>query len=97
MKLIDLEPRWLGDLYGFHTGVIFGLSFLCPHCRKQRLAIFFSNTIGDAAHSHHIPVPSNGKYWTRTGETFETLTLMPSIDASKVGHWHGFIRNGEIQ
>lgn len=26
-----------------------------------------------------------------------TLTLTPSVDASKHGHWHGFITNGEIR
>lgn len=34
--------------------------------------------------------------WHRVGETFENLTLTPSIDASKWGHWHGFITNGAI-
>jgi hypothetical protein len=32
--------------------------------------------------------------WQRTGETFETLTLTPSVDCSAWGHWHGFITNG---
>jgi Family of unknown function (DUF6527) len=35
--------------------------------------------------------------WKRNGETFADLTLAPSIDASKSGHWHGFITNGEIK
>lgn len=35
--------------------------------------------------------------WTLHGdEDFRTLTLTPSVDASKAGHWHGFITNGEI-
>jgi hypothetical protein len=39
--------------------------------------------------------------WTRTGDTFETLTLSPSIDASAQDHgthkgWHGHVQNGEI-
>jgi hypothetical protein len=38
-----------------------------------------------------------GIIWTRTGETFDTLTLTPSVDASASGHWHGFITNGEIR
>jgi hypothetical protein len=38
-----------------------------------------------------------GIHWQRTGETFETLTLMPSVDASRAGHWHGFITNGQVQ
>lgn len=35
--------------------------------------------------------------WQRTGETFEDLTLTPSVDASASGHWHGYITGGEIQ
>jgi hypothetical protein len=39
-----------------------------------------------------------GIVWTRAaGDTFETLTLSPSIDASPAGHWHGFIQNGEVR
>lgn len=34
--------------------------------------------------------------WQRTGETFDDLTLSPSVDASKSGHWHGHITGGEI-
>lgn len=37
--------------------------------------------------------------WQRTGDTFETLTLTPSIlsDPAKGGcGWHGFNTNGEV-
>jgi hypothetical protein len=34
--------------------------------------------------------------WQRTGETFETLTLTPSILRRGSCGWHGFITNGEI-
>ena len=27
---------------------------------------------------------------------FNTITVMPSLDASKSGNWHGFIRGGEV-
>lgn len=30
------------------------------------------------------------------GASFETMTVMPSIDGSAAGNWHGFITNGEI-
>lgn len=43
-----------------------------------------------------VTVPP-GIHWQRQGDTFETLTLAPSIDASRAGHWHGFIQNGEIR
>lgn len=36
--------------------------------------------------------------WDLQGQDdFATLTLSPSIDASKSGHWHGFIVQGEIR
>lgn len=39
----------------------------------------------------------SGKFnlWKRTGETFETLTLEPSIMQPR-GCWHGHIKNGEV-
>jgi hypothetical protein len=35
-----------------------------------------------------------GHLWQRTGNTFETLTLTPSIDASP--DWHGYVTSGQI-
>lgn len=35
-----------------------------------------------------------GHLWTRTGTTFEALTLSPSVDFSRGGHWHGFLKAG---
>ncbi len=38
-------------------------------------------------------------HWQRTGETFDTLTLTPSIHSRKEKGgcgWHGFITNGEV-
>lgn len=44
-------------------------------------------------------LPNN--LWQRTGDTFETLTLQPSILVPGSGgpgdcNWHGFITNGEV-
>jgi hypothetical protein len=74
MRLVDLQPRWGTD------GTRRWVSFLCPHCRTQRLS---------------VPVGAGG--WQASGETFDTLTLTPSVDVGGFGHWHGFITNGEIQ
>jgi hypothetical protein len=38
-----------------------------------------------------------GVVWGRTGDTFDTLTLSPSVDASAAGHWHGWVSNGECR
>jgi hypothetical protein len=43
------------------------------------------------------PTDDATQLWQRAGDTFDTLTLSPSIDASKHGHWHGFIQGGEIR
>jgi hypothetical protein len=116
MKLLDLEPHWCSagywmpspnstsgriQMYGDNRHGM-GLSFLCPVHRDHRLAVLFSNPI-DGGPAGTL---EEGRYaWQRTGETFETLTLGPSIDASAHSHgngqietpcWHGFIVNGEV-
>ena len=110
MKLIDLDPRWCSDGDIVIGGVVkhfegrrgMAVSFECPHCvarfqqtgdrRVQRLAVWFQNPVDGG------PPTDDAKHlWQRTGDTFETLTLSPSIDASSDGHWHGFITNGEIR
>lgn len=109
VNLIDLEPRWCAQ-FGAPEDAKQGVSFQCPHCKAVRLAIFFANPIcsnpaadlkqvhRDQAYEghlgdHHI----GGIAWQRSGETFETLTLSPSVDASSFGHWHGWIQNGEVR
>lgn len=50
----------------------------------------------DQAEHGHLEDYHIGKIlWHREGDTFETLTLTPSIDASKFGCWHGYITAGE--
>jgi hypothetical protein len=39
----------------------------------------------------------DGYAWTRAGDDFNSLTIMPSLDASRSGDWHGFISNGEVR
>lgn len=96
MHLTDLDPGWFSTGDG-RNGM--GVTFDCPHCAAtgayQKLGIWFANPIdgGPAAPPGVEPKPR----WQRTGETFETLTITPSIDASASGHWHGWITNGEIR
>lgn len=108
MKLLDLKPHWVAEA-GMPDDAKQGVSFLCPHCQGIRLAVFFDVPICGRApvdikmmhraqseghlEDHHI-----GRIlWQRTGETFDTLTLTPSVDASHFGHWHGHITNGAIE
>lgn len=103
MRLTELQPRWCGERDAPEDARQ-GVSFLCPHCLTQRLAVWFSNPICSnpavsallgsekyMADHHHL----HG--WARTGETFEDLTLSPSVDAGASGHWHGFLTGGEIK
>ncbi|MFI5296538.1 MAG: DUF6527 family protein [Polyangiales bacterium] len=101
MRLTDLSPRWVGVSDPTPRRRL-GVTFDCPHCRTTRLGVFFANPL-DGGERYVDPPPTNGappiarKHWQRTGETFETLTLTPSIDASADGHWHGHITNGEVR
>jgi hypothetical protein len=46
---------------------------------------------------NEIVVPPKPEFaWSIDRPDFETMNVTPSIDASASGHWHGFIRNGEI-
>jgi hypothetical protein len=87
MRLAELEPRWWADA-GRHGQ---GMHFLCPVCKKERIAVAFANPIDGGAIA-----PNCRAYWSRSGETFDAITLEPSVDASEAGHWHGFIKDGTI-
>lgn len=112
MKLKDLAPHWSvdadivigGEARHYKGRMGMGITFACPHCVAlypgvmdrggpvQFLGVWFANPIDGK------PPTDDAKHlWQRTGESFKNLTLSPSVDASELGHWHGFIRNGEIQ
>lgn len=98
MKLTDLNPRWVG-LTGWSSPHPFfiGVSFDSP-ATGQRLAVLFDPPIDPASLSATMgPVFPAARKWQRTGDTFDTLTLSPSIDTSHAGDWHGFITNGEVR
>ena len=84
--LVDLEPRFTSE-DGRRTGV----SFACPKCGDHRVFVFVDPPFD--------PGPPLASPWKRTGDTFETLTLTPSIVARRPGQtaecWHGFITNGQ--
>ncbi len=81
-----------------------GISFLCPCAKHTALRT------GDLDHDFHLrcfigfanPLDGGPAYdprptaqWTRTGDTFETLSVTPSIQRHEIGDagctWHGFI------
>jgi len=101
MKLLELEPVWLRP--GMFT-------FRCPCCRKvwlvcknfattdsEQLAVLEEH-FGET-HLADVEMARNDYAWSFTTGDFATLSVSPSIDASKSGggHWHGHITNGEIR
>lgn len=99
MKLIELKPRWVG-LGESSCGIRIGITFECPHCHIQRLGVHFSNPIDPQGWLNKgVTRPSFACEWKRHGESFDALSLTPSVDSSRIdvgGHWHGFITNGEV-
>ena len=109
MRLTELNPSWGIDADIVIGGVSkhfdnrhgMAICFDCPHCvqreretgdkRVIRLGVWFLNPIDELP-----PTDDATTLWERWGETFEVLTLLPSVDASKFGHWHGHIQQGEI-
>lgn len=93
MKLTDLDPSWATDCNGRHG---MGITFRCPvHELGCYQGVWFTNPVDGGP-----PVGGGHLLWQRTGDTFEALTLTPSIhvkwaqDGST--HWHGYVTNGEV-
>jgi hypothetical protein len=74
------------------------------HPFRQRLGVAFANPVDGGVPEHLIPhhdgaghlIYAAAPEWNRTGDTFEVLTLTPSVNAEP-DHWHGFITNGEAR
>lgn len=71
-RLVDCNPNFVE-----RGGITCGLRFDCPEGHSDcRHVIPFTPAIGGAAVASWY---SSGAQWQRSGETFETLTLSPSI------------------
>jgi hypothetical protein len=79
-------PYYSGEPAGKHRDAKIGIHVECPNC-GARGAAYFKNPIGATA-------PFGRVQWDRTGETLETLTLSPSL--KMIGHFHSWIRNGQL-
>ncbi len=103
MKLIDLSPRWIE--HGGNPKA--ALIFKCPHCQDIWLTCTFQPIKMSTQMALYRPegessggqvVPSRQDFaWSRDGDSFHTLSVTPSVDASASGHWHGFITGGECR
>ena len=97
MRLTERDPHWVSESVTRH-GQAMGFECPCKVCMKSanplRLSVPFANPLDGGT-----PVKgfnTSGFLWHREGETFETITVSPSVDASGFGHWHGVITNGEL-
>ena len=72
-----------------------GVGFDCPCGCDNTCYVDFANPLDGLS-----PKYTDSPLWNRTGDTFETLTLYPSIlrSVEKGGcGWHGYIRNGQVE
>lgn len=69
-RLIDCNPKWVEDI----TGVICYLHFDCPEGHED-----CSHTIPFTPALDGTERTSSRALWKRIGDTFETMTLEPSI------------------
>ena len=102
LRLTALHPRWLGAGGAGVSGPDGQ-----PRSRREGCGIMLDCPCGDRSEGHQLFVPFANpldggpclepKGWQRTGDTFETLTLTPSIQRMEDCRWHGFITNGEVR
>jgi hypothetical protein len=102
VRLVDLKPRWVGaggdgissadgQPVPRRDGV--GVSFDCPCGCDRRCFVAFTNPL-DGGSPHISPGQPT---WERTGDTFETLTLSPSLLRLDGCGWHGFVEKGGVR
>jgi hypothetical protein len=102
LRLIDLDPAWI-DYKGERVAFV----FRCPHCQ----AIWLSCTLRQMSISDQceafidalredgddcVPCEQTCAWKMSGGPDLDSITITPSLDASKSGHWHGHITNGAI-
>ena len=104
MRLTALNPHWIGAGGAGITDSLTGkpvpqregvmLGFDCPCGSEQCVGLYLRNPVDGGP-----PVDrGNAASWQRTGDSFETLTLEPSIQRADPNgcRCHFFIRNGQI-
>ncbi len=113
MKLIDLEPKWWAEAGRHGQGVSFRcpcLKCAADPASAVRLGVALARPL-DGGSPFPVSSPRDrllagkeggydvppGICWQNSGDTFETLTLSPSVDASASGHWHGWVQGGEVR
>ncbi len=112
MRLTDLDPRWFAEAGRKGQGMTF-LCPHCQTCRLavtfanpadagephpiHKYDVLAASLEQNHSEAERRDIVPPGFLWERKGDDFGMLTIEPSVDASRSGHWHGYIRNGEIQ
>lgn len=114
MRLSILEPQFVKHTLGDNKKIDIhvhtleesnGIFFLCPVCWNKNNGPVGTHGIVVTFHGRNVPdeLGSHNKEgqptrWNVSGNSYENLTLTPSIDISRnlPGEWHGFITNGEV-
>ena len=101
MRLLDLQPRWVihepeRRWLLFKSPVGHGYWLTCknfPMSISDQLRELY-RLCPDLVRQPIVPCKAE-TVWRITGE-FENLCIIPSLDASPSGNWHGCITNGVI-
>lgn len=102
-KLTDLDPRWVnsggagitdtdGNPVPVRRGI--GLTFACPCGCGVRAFVGLRQPLDGGP-----PTQEERALWDREGDTFETLSLRPSVyqPRAKGGcGWHGWVTDGVV-
>ena len=101
MRLVDCHPRWITPANWCSPSLFaIGLTFTCPVCGWPACFYFKPPIDPDGLQAKYewpdFPAPNGQLQWTRRGESFETLTMEPSLnnDTAGCGHWN--LTNGEL-
>lgn len=85
----DYALKTLDPQFYEMDGEKYGMTFRCPNCRA-RGGVFFENSIPSGKNLR----PATGATWKREGDTFETMTLNPSV--RMFNHFHSWIKGGML-
>lgn len=104
MRLLDLDPRWIE-----RDGTRIGFVFRSP-TKPEWWQSCFTVAVPRQEQWKMLKAVTGGRdyqacrpdfAWTAEPaldqQTFEALTVAPSLDGSAGGLWHGFIQNGQIE
>lgn len=68
---------------------------LLPHANEPGNRRYYEALWNDLDRTIGVTIVPVKFHWSHRGDSFENLTLTPSVDHSPSGHWHGFLTAGE--